>query len=172
MIRWNRTLVLTLLALVGLSTVAAVKIKSKKTHMGVVTEQVVYLSTFNIDNDNSGGSEFYYDRQYPADGSSFTVPEGYSFVVTDIFIEPSGINVNPSAFYLASVSLNDNGARAFSARFSGTDKHHYALSGGLVIPSGATPTGRNSSFSSGDIEVELIGYFVEGKGLQAGQPVF
>ena len=169
--RMNRTLAFSLLALVGLSTIAAVKIKNKATHLGVSTKQVVYLSSFNVENDNTGGDLFYYDRNYNG-GHALQVPEGYSFLVTDIFVAPSGVGVDSDAQYLVVVNLTTTGTRTFSARFSGTDTRHYPLAGGMVIPAGAEPSARNTTYSSGDVEVRLAGYFVKGPGLQGGEVVF
>jgi hypothetical protein len=132
----------------------------------------VFVSSFTIANDNSGGHEFYYDRQYP---HVFSVPEGWSFVVTDIIVYASPVQgsiPDPNRYILAVVNFTNNGARHFVASFLNDNTRHYPLSGGYVIPSGHTPSFRNTTLSTSYAEANLLGYFVEGNGLNSGEPAF
>jgi hypothetical protein len=140
----------------------------KKTHLNVKVNELVSLETFVVPNDNSGDSLFYYDRQ---SSSPFTIPTGYSFVVTDIIMDPETVGVDDNKFYLVLVET-DITVRKFTARFKGTDTRHYTLTGGLVFPEEYEPTARNTTFSSTGINVQILGYFVKGKGLNPGQPRF
>lgn len=161
------------IALALIATTTAIggpkKIKSGKTHVGVPVHQIVHLETFNVDNDNSGGDIFYYDRQVNA---PFSVPEGFSFIVTDLFVDPATVGVDDSKYYLTVVNLTAQGIRTYTAAFGGTDTHHVRFTGGMVIPGGTEPTARNTTSSATDVGVRMIGYFVKGNGLGGGVPAF
>lgn len=129
--------------------------KGKKTHLGVPARDIVNIETYQVPNNNSGGSGFFYDRQ----STPFTVPPGFSFVVTDIFVEPTGTTVNDSKYYLVVIDL---GGRSFTAQFGGSATHHVALRSGMVIPGGAVTTARNTTSSTTPVGVRMQGYFVEG----------
>lgn len=154
------------LALAGIflatNAVGGGKKKPGKTHLAVPVNHIVHVETFSVDNDNTGGHGFFYDR---GSNSPFLVPDGFSFVVTDVFVEPESVGVNDSRYYLAVIGLAPGEARSFTARFGGTATYHAAFSGGMVIPGGTQPTARNTTFSSTDIGVRMLGYFVEGDGL-------
>lgn len=129
--------------------------KGKKTHLGVPASAIVNIETFQVTNNNSGGSGFFYDRQ----STPFTVPPGFSFVITDIFVEPTGTTVNDSKYYLVVIEF---GARSFTAQFGGSATHHVAFQSGMVIPAGIATTARNTTFSATPVDVRMQGYFVEG----------
>jgi hypothetical protein len=138
---------------------------SKLTHLNGTSRQIVQLSTLCLQNDNFPKS-FLYDRQVPA---PFTVPMGSSFVITDINIVPfCQVLPNPNDRFLVVVTIG--GARTFTAGFIGAVTQHYSLTGGLVIPEGASLDARNTTFSSTETDVELLGYFVRGAGLNVGEP--
>jgi hypothetical protein len=157
-------------ALLGFAVAALVLVPgaaragAKKTHLGVPVKQIVNLRTENIPNDNAGGALFRYDRE----GDPFAVPPGFSFVVTDIFVDPVS-PPNTTDAYLVVVNL---GGRLFDAKFIGAETRHFPLAGGMVIPAAAIPDARNTTFSSGACEVQLLGYFVKGEGLAGGQALF
>src|SRR5262245_10307448 len=56
------------------------------THLNVPVKDIVNLESFCIANDNSLTNQFYYDRQLNA---PFSIPHGFSFVVTDITVFPN-----------------------------------------------------------------------------------
>ncbi len=162
------TLARTTFGIIGavLLVTAASAAKQEDTHLGVQLGRVAALHTFNIPNDNSGGHLFYYDRQVAAPFAA--VPDGYAFVVTDIIIELQTFGTL-SGEYLVIVNFDDIGRRIFAARFLGeSGSQHYALSGGFVIEAGHQPTARNTAFSTDDVEVQLLGYFVKGDGMGVG----
>ena len=135
-------------------------------------KRIVNVSSFTIANDNSGGHKFYYDRQYPR---VFSIPKGWSFVVTDIIVYASPVQgpiPDPNRYILAVVSFTNGGGRHFIASFLNDTTMHYPLSGGYVIPSGHTPEFRNTTFSTSHAEANFLGYFVKGNGLDAGESVF
>ena len=137
-----------------------------ETHLGVRSNQVVNIHTFSLPNDNTSWP-FYYDRAYPQ--LFEPVPQGYSFVVTDLIFQPQTSTLDPNQQYLIVVTIGTG--RSFIARFFGSSQH-YALSGALVIPGGSSVTARNTTLSADNAEVQLIGYFVKGEGLGYGVPAF
>lgn len=139
----------------------------KKTHLGTDALALVNLQTFNIPNDNSGGHQFYYDRDI---GAPFTVPEKLSFVVTDVIVHLSSFDANN--FYLVVVNFDNQGYRTFSPSFSGQALQHYSFETGFVVPAGHTPTARNTGLSNGAIEVQLLGYFIKSSGPPPGEVLF
>jgi hypothetical protein len=138
------------------------------THLGVSMDRIVNLVTFQLKNDNVS-QPFYFDRQQLA---PFDVPEGFSFVVTDIIVNPEITNFSANQFFLVVITID--GGRSFTIRCDGHTAH-YSLTGGLVIPekctSGANRLGvRNTTFSKGPIEAQILGYFVEvAAGLGVGE---
>jgi hypothetical protein len=151
------------LVLVG----ASVGKGGKKTHFGVPPSLVVNISTESVPNNNAGGANFYYDRNTLA--GPFTVPEGYSFVVTDIFIEPADLNAAND--YLVVVGLNTGESRSMSIFALEPEQRHVAFSGAMIMSSG-TPTARNTTFSTTACDVRILGYFVKGEGLDGGESPF
>ena len=73
---------------------------STRTHLNGTSRQIVWLSTECLPNDNSSDS-FFYDRDRRA---PFTVPKGFSFVITDIIADFRGaksahiLHRNPQCF--------------------------------------------------------------------------
>jgi len=163
----STALALLLAALVLPQPVAAGSSGSKKTHLGVAPNRVVNLRTYTIPNDNSGGALFYYDREIQR---PFSVPEGYSFVVTDVFILPDvgTLAANQQMF----VYLSLGAGRDFGAHYASAEIRHFALAGGLVIPGGTTPTARNITDSTHACDVQMLGYFVKGAALAGGESPF
>lgn len=139
--------------------------KGKKTHLGVPASDIVNVETFQVPNNNTGGNQFFYDRQ----STPFTVPVGFSFVITDIFVEPTGTTVNDSKYYLVVVDL---GGRNFVAQFSGSATHHTAFRGGMIIPGGGVTTARNTTSSTTPVGVRMQGYFVAGNAPAPGTSPF
>lgn len=163
----HRTGAVVFVMLVALLLVAAKKGKGgKPTHLGVPPSQVVSVSTFSVPNNNSGGHTFFYDRNGAA---PFAVPEGFSFVVTDLFIIPA--DLDPTNIYAVVVGLDNGEQRNHFQMALNPQGLHVALSGGLVIASG-TPTARNTTFSSTACDVKLLGYFVKGEALRGGESLF
>jgi len=110
---------------------------------------------------NNAAQHFYFDRQSTA---PFKVPPGYSFVITDVLVNPEVTSFVTSQFYLVVVTVD--GGRSVTVRSDGRTAH-LALSTGLVVPEPSTPSPgskgldvRNTTFSSGPVEVQLLGYFV------------
>jgi hypothetical protein len=157
---------LLLATLVLAGPVAAGTNGSKKAHLGVAPNRIVNLRTFGVPNDNSGGALFYYDRD---SFSPFSVPEGYSFVVTDVFILPDVGSLADNQQMFVYVDL---GGRSFAAQYASAEIRHFALAGGLVVPGGATPTARNTTYSTHSCDVQMLGYFVRAEALASGEPAF
>ena len=134
---------------------SGIKKKGKKTHLGVTAAEIANLETYQVPNDNTGGHLFYFDRQL----TPVTIPVGSSFIVTDVFVEPTGTTVNDSKYYLVVLEL---GGRSFVVQFGGSNTHHIALRGGMVIPGGVSPTARNTTSSTNPVGVRLQGYYVTG----------
>jgi hypothetical protein len=123
-------------------------------------ETIVNLVTMQLPNNNAA-QPFYFDRQVTA---PFAVPPGYSFVITDIFVNPEVTKFVPGQFYMVVVTVD--GGRSITVRRDGRTAH-LALSTGLVVPEPSTPSPgskgldvRNTTFSAGPVEVQLLGYFV------------
>lgn len=141
-------------------------------HLNVPQRKMVFLSSFTIPNDNSGGHQFFYDREASA---PFSVPKGWSFIVTDIIVYASplaGPLPDPNRYILAVVAFTNGEARQFTASFLTDNTMHAPLTGAYVVPSGHTPTFRNTTFSTSYAEANLLGYFVQGDGLGPGEPAF
>jgi hypothetical protein len=161
----GRTTILIALALVA-SVLIGAKIGKggKKTHLGVPPSQIVNLHTQTMLNDNSGGNVFYYNR---LGSSQFIVPPKYSFVVTDVILEPNDLTETDD--YLVVVSIGPMGSRTFQFQTLNQRQLHFAFTGGMVMPSGHTPSARNTTFSTNSCEIQLLGYFVRGKALDEGE---
>jgi hypothetical protein len=138
--------------------------RSSVTHLNVNSGQIVNLSTQCLTNDNTGGHTFTYDRQ----SNPFTVPKGFSFIITDIIIMPCQHLPNETDRFLVVVTIG--GGRLFSAGYLGAITKHYHLTSGLVVPEETSLEGRNTTFSSDLVDVQLLGYFVRGSGLSVGEP--
>ena len=141
------------------------------THLHVPVETIVNLVTQQLAKDNSS-QPFYYDRQ----PTQFTVPAGHSFVITDVIVNPEVTSFASSQYFL--VVITADGGRSISVRCDGHTRH-LALSAGLVVPSPGTPSpggkglvARNTTFSSGPVEVQVLGYLVKQEtGLGVGKAV-
>jgi len=161
----GRATILIVLALIASVLIGAKFGKSgKKTHLGVPPSQIVNLHTQTLLNDNSGGNTFFYDRM---GSSEFIVPPKYSFVVTDVILAPNDLSETDD--YLVVVNIGPNGSRTFAVRSVNQRELHFAFTGGMVMPSGHTPTARNTTFSTNSCEIQLLGYFVKGKALDEGE---
>jgi hypothetical protein len=157
-----------LLLILALTAAPAFAATGKKTtHLGVPPRQVVMIHTLNLPKDNSS-FPFLYDR-LDFNVGEVTVPEGWSLVVTDIFVHPNTFN-DPNLYTLA-VFTAANG-RTLTMEFKGSAPHHVSLGSGLVVPGGMTPTARNLPDSTGGVEMQLMGYFVKAPGLQLGESPF
>jgi len=105
----------------------------------------------------------------------FAAPPGYSFVITDVIVNPEITSFAPGQFYLVVVTAD--GGRSITVRSDGRTAHQ-ALATGLVVPEPSTPSpgskgleARNTTFSAGPVEVQLLGYFVRvATGLGVGKP--
>ncbi len=131
------------------------------THLGIPVGQITNLVTMQLPKDNHA-KPFYFDRDA---GAQFTTPAGFSFVITDVIVNPEVTNFAAGQFYLVVVTVD--GARSITIRCDGHTKH-LGLAGGLVVPDPSVPatgpkgvTARNTTFSSGPVEVQLLGYFVK-----------
>ena len=143
------------------------------THLNVPARWIVNLETEQLNNDNSSHA-FYFDREF---SSPFDIPTGYSFIITDIIVNPASTNFSPADFYLVLVTV-DSG-RSITIRCDG-HSHHTALTGGLVVPGPDIPspglkglTGRNTAFSTGPVGIQLLGYFIDSESvLPVGRPFY
>jgi len=131
------------------------------THLNVPVGQITNLLTMQLPKDNTS-HPFFYDRQASA---PFNTPAGFSFIITDLIVNPEVTNFAVGQFYLVVITID--GARSLTVRCDGRSTHQ-ALSAGLVIPDSSLPapgakglTARNTTFSSGPVEVQLLGYFVK-----------
>lgn len=139
------------------------------THLGVSVDRIVNLVTLQLKKDNKS-KPFYFDRD---EQSPFYVPEGFSFVVTDIVVNPQITSFSSDQFFLVVITID--GCRSFTIRCDGCTTH-YSLTGGLVVPEKCTSgaerlVARNTTFSTGPAEAQILGYFVEvAAGLGIGKP--
>lgn len=138
--------------------------------LAVDPKNTINLESMCLENNNSLDNVFYYDRR---DDRPFIIPLGYSFVTTDIIVYPDCANAGQNATFNTLALVEDpQVSRKFTIRLSGTDTKHYALSGGLVFSAGSTPRPRNTTFSSGRVQIQLFGNLVRGKALNSGEQRF
>lgn len=130
------------------------------TQVDIPVEAISNLVTMQLPNNNAA-QPLYFDRQATA---PFKVPAGYSFVITDVFVNPEITSFAAGQFYL--VVITADGGRSITVRSDGRTVH-LALASGLVVPEPSTPSpgskgleARNTTFSAGPVEVQLLGYFV------------
>jgi hypothetical protein len=135
-----------------------------KSHVTAPPNQILNLRAF-APNDNSGGHSFTYDQS----GPEFTVPNGFVFVVTDVRILPNLGTFSAASSYLVVINFDDGGSRTLIASFLGAG-YDRSFTTGFVIPSGTTPTARNTTFSFEDVAVYLQGYLTKGSALPANTP--
>src|SRR4030095_13705752 len=84
------------------------------THLNVRVGEIVNLESNCIPADNSLSHRFFYDGPGL---NQFVIPQGYSFVVTDIIAHPScAISGNPTDLYLALVE-DPQAVRSYTIRF-------------------------------------------------------
>jgi len=141
------------------------------TQVTVSVETIANLVTMQLANNNTA-QPFYFDRQATA---PFAVPPGYSFVITDVIVNPELTSFAAGQFYLVVVTAD--GGRSITVQSDG-HMTHLALASGLVVPAPSTPSpgakglsARNTTFSTGPVEIQLLGYFVRvATGLGVGQP--
>lgn len=142
------------------------------THLNVQPKKMVALSSMGIAPKNEVGNKFFYDRDSAAE---FTVPKGWSFVVTDIIVYATptqeGPIPNPNRFVFVVISFTNAGERTFQATILGDETKHFPLSGAFVVPAGHEPQFRNTTFSNSHAQGQLLGYFVQAEGLGPGEPV-
>jgi hypothetical protein len=141
------------------------------THLNVTSRQIVNLSTECISTSTPERlfQPFYYDRR--ATVPFPVIPQGFSFVITDINITvcPNRFFPNSTDYYFAVVNIGD-GSRQFTVDFHRSFARHYSLAGGLVVPEGIALTASNAPSSSDALNVQVLGYFVRGPGLSEGEP--
>jgi hypothetical protein len=165
--RVNRSGAVVVVLLAALLLVgASVGKGGKKMHLGVPPSLVVNISTESVPNNNALAN-FFYDRSTLA--GPFTVPEGFSFVVTDVFIEPADLNAAND--YAVVVGLNNNESRSLIIFALEPEQRHVAFSGAMIMSSG-TPTARNTNLSTTACNVRILGYFVKAEGLNGGESPF
>jgi hypothetical protein len=138
------------------------------THLNVRVGEIVNLESNCLPPDNSLTHRFFYDGPgtHP-----FVIPEGHSFVVTDIIAHSCTISGGATDLYLALVE-DPQAVRSYTMRFRGDAGQHYAFSGGLVYTFEREPRPRNTTFSASSIRVQVVGYFVKGEGIAPNQPRF
>lgn len=140
------------------------------THLGVSIDKLVNIFTMQLPKDNKP-NPFYYDRQASA---PFSIPDGFSFVITDVIVNPDITSFSTAQFFMVVITID--GGRTITVRCDGHTAH-YPLTGGLVVPGPNVPgigskgvDARNTTFSTGPVEVQLLGYFVKvASGLGVGK---
>ena len=143
-------------------TVTSASAGGGKTHVAVPVGQILNLVSEVAPNDNSGGHGFMFDNL----GPPFTVPNGFSFVATDMQIH-TVTGVAPTDHFLVVIEIG-GGSRFFDADYFGAAFYH-SFQTGFVVPSGTTPTVRNST-GTAPVSVQLQGYLVKGSGLPVNAP--
>ncbi|SRR6266481_418334 len=140
------------------------------THIGVAVDRLTNLVTMQLKNDNSSQS-FYFDRNPTA---PFTIPAGFCFIITDVFVNPEITSYSGNQFFF--VVITASGARSISVRCDGRTAH-IPMVAGVVVPRTPLAGGakvldvRNTTFSAGPVEVQLLGYFEkESSAPPVGQP--
>jgi hypothetical protein len=131
----------------------------KKIHIGAKLGEILNLETDFVPNDGTTAVPFTFD----GNGPNFTVPDGFSFVVTDV----NFVGFGGGAFgdvYSVNVRLSQDGDRNLPARFLGA-AHARSFTTGYVVPPGVTPTVLNNPASIGGVLVQMQGYLVKGTGL-------
>jgi hypothetical protein len=142
------------------------------THLRVHQKAIACAASMAIAPDNTSGHRFYYDRQA---STVFAVPQGWSFIVTDITVSASPLQPpmpDPNRYILATVHFTNGGERSFNVAVLSDATAHYQLGGAYVIPGGHTPEFRNTMFSTSHAEARLLGYFIKGEALQPGESFF
>jgi hypothetical protein len=142
------------------------------THLQVQPRKIVFLSSFTIAPNNQVGNRFFYDRHAEAE---FSVPDGWSFLVTDIIVYASPVQgplPDPNRYILAVIDFTNGGDRSFTAAVLTDATRHFPLTSAFVIPGGHAPAFRNTTFSTSHAEANLLGYFVQDDGLGPGEPFF
>ena len=131
------------------------------THLSVPIDQIVNIVTMQLPNNNKP-QPFYYDRQSAA---PFNIPAGFSFIITDVIVNPEVTGFASQQFFLVVITID--GGRSITIRCEGRTTH-YPFAGGLVAPDPNLPSpgskginARNTTFSTGPAEVQLLGYFVK-----------
>jgi hypothetical protein len=142
---------------------------SSLTHLNGNSSQIVNLTTANcIPFDSS--VTFFYDNLVPPEAAFAIVPQGFSFVITDIIITPCSDLPNQTDQFVVRIGIARAG-RSFTAKYLGAITQSYHLTSGLVVPEGADLLARVTSVNSSDsVIVQLLGYFVRGSGLVVGEP--
>src|ERR1700747_392258 len=103
------------------------------TQVDASVETITNVVTMQVPKDNTA-QPFYFDRQV---GSPFAVPAGYSFVITDVFVNPEVTSFAAGQFYL--VVITADGGRSITIRSDGHTAH-LALASGVVVPEPNTPS--------------------------------
>jgi|SRR5262245_22199926 len=163
----NRSGAVVVVVLAGLLLVgASVGKGGKKMHLGVPPSLVVNAMTESLPNDNSGSHSFFYDRngQFP-----FSVPDGYSFVVTDFILKPG--DLASTSDYTVVVGLSNGEGRTFTHDVVDQQGLHVALGGAMIMTAG-TPTARNTPSSTGACDMRILGYFVKADALDYSESPF
>ena len=140
------------------------------THLGVPVDRMANLVTMQLPKNNTA-QPFYFDREATA---PFAVPPGFSFVITDVLVDPEVTTFSASQFFLVVITID--GGRSIEVRCDGRGTH-IALAGGLVVPDPGTPspgskglTARNTTFSTGPVQAQVLGYYVKAStGLGTGK---
>lgn len=164
--RWAAAAGLVTLLVTLVAAVSPITKIGKRTHLDLPVGAIVNLTSDPVPPDNSSGHQFQYDN-----GADFTVPPGYAFVVTDIFVRPESATLATTDKYLIVVNIANGGSRTFTSLFSGITDRHYAFAGGMVMPGGTTPSARNA-ISSRAVIVQMLGYFVDANALPENQSAF
>jgi hypothetical protein len=126
-------------------------------------DRILHLSVF-APTDNSP-----HNLHFDESGPDFTVPDGFVFIVTDVQILPEVGTFSPNSSYLVVINVDPVGSRTLTAGFLGAG-YERAFTTGFVIPSGTTPSARNTAFSFTAVEVSLEGYLTKGTALPANAP--
>jgi hypothetical protein len=150
------------------SEIATAKVvhDARITHLNVRVREIVQLDTFCISQDGAR-HPLYFDRS----SDQFEIPEGYSFVVTDINVYPALCEANVDAGTRWLFSLEGLDGRYFQVSFRGDTTMHYGFTSGIAYGPDNVPAVRmirDPALNTGLLDVQVLGYFVRGQ----ARPVF
>lgn len=131
--------------------------RASMTHLGVPVTRILSLESGGARTPDDD-ARFFIDG--PSSGAGpFSVPEGWSLVVTDISVH--GPLVVNDMNLPVTVLFSESGHRRFSTHVHVRESCHHRLGAGIVVPSGASPRVRAPA---DEIMVQLLGYLVEHPG--------
>jgi hypothetical protein len=95
------------------------------------------------------------------------VPDGYSFVVTDVQIQSTGNSFTSNDYFLVYVNFDNSGSRYLFATFT-VAGWSQSFTSGFVMPAGTTPTVINMASSDWSVVVGVQGYLIKAPAAPVG----